>query len=78
MFTHPTFYQYYEYTVAKQKKKKVKPLKKVIEVQRLKWRTQKQNQKAEKWLKFAANLNDSSQSVSDSPFELLGFDNFLR
>ncbi len=66
------------YAVAKQKKKGKKPLKKVTEAQQLIWRTQKKNQKAKKQLELAANLNDSSPSISGSPFESLGFDNFLQ
>ncbi len=52
------------YAVAKQEKIGKKPSKKVVEAQQLKWRTLKQNQKAKKQLELAANLNDSSPSVS--------------
>ncbi len=56
-----------QYAVIKQKKKKgEKPLMKVIHAQWLKWRTQKQNQKARKQLELAVNLNDPSLSVSGS------------
>ncbi len=46
-----------QYAVAKQKEKGKKRLKKVMKTQRLKWRAERQNQKAKKQPEWAANLN---------------------
>ncbi len=53
--------KYWKQLAAAKQKKGKKSSKKVVEAQRLKWRTEKQNQKTKKPPELAENLNSASE-----------------